>query len=254
MPLATGGGVNVRVEREVVLGLLLCDSGCDTKGLGEAGVDPLLSPVPHAVLVGLGVNEGVAAVEKEESGEIEDLKDCVEPALSDPPAPLVVVAVPLRETILFVFDTAGVRESEGEGVILRDVAGVSEGMGELEDKEEVEGDWEVVIIADAVARVVKAGETVMVPVNVLTPVKEGSPRVAVGIRVYTPEGVPAPVPNAELEGESEAAGLRVDKGEARVPSAVYVLKGGVPVLLALVSGVIEELARVDAVLAEEGET
>ena len=75
MPLATGGGVTVRVGREVVLGTLLCDKGCETKEVGEAVALQLLSPVPHAVLVGLGVKEGAAAVEKEGSGETEDFND-----------------------------------------------------------------------------------------------------------------------------------------------------------------------------------
>ena len=176
----------------------------------------------------------------------------MEPALPDPPTPLVVLAVPLRLTSLFVIDTAGVRESEGEGDVLRDVAGVREARGEIEDREEAEGDGEVVKTADPIARAEKAEETVMVPVKVLTPVKVGSPRVAVGIRVYTPVGVPAPVPKAEIEGVADAEELRVDTGEARVPSAVCVLKGGVPVLHTLGGGETEGLARADAVMAEEG--
>jgi len=75
VPLATGGGVSERVESEVWVGLLLCDTGCETKEVGEAVALQLLSPVPHAVLVGLGVKEGAAAVEKEGSGETEDFND-----------------------------------------------------------------------------------------------------------------------------------------------------------------------------------
>lgn len=66
-------------------------------------------------------------------------------------------------------------------------------------------------------------------------------------------GVPTPVPNAELvEVAVTAAGLRVGKGEARVPAAVNVLKGGVLVLLALERGAVEELMKVEAVRAVEG--
>ena len=61
------------------------------------------------------------------------------------------------------------------------------------------------------------------------------------------------MPKAEIEGVAEAEELRVDTGEARVPSAVRVLKGGVPVLLALGMGVMEELEWADTVRAEEGE-
>lgn len=66
------------------------------------------------------------------------LRDCVESALLDPPT-LVAVLEPLGVSNLPVFEMAGVRESEGEGVVLLDSAGVIEDKGEIEDKEEPDG-------------------------------------------------------------------------------------------------------------------
>jgi hypothetical protein len=83
---------------------------------------------------------------------------------------LVAVLEPLGVSNPPVFEIAGVRESEGEGVVLLDSTGVIEDKGEIEDKEEPDGSWEVLPIAEIVASWVIAGDNEVVPVKVLTPV------------------------------------------------------------------------------------
>lgn len=65
-------------------------------------------------------------------------RDCVESALFDPPT-LVAVLEPLGVTTPPDFEMAGVRESEGEGVVLLDSAGVKEDRGDTEVNEEPDG-------------------------------------------------------------------------------------------------------------------